>query len=396
MVLAQYDDLFWYPSGTLAVGITARVFELSSNTLAALWVDAAGTIPLPQPLTTTTPGARLTFWAEEGDYWLHLDSETFQITVGGAPPPSDLAEVTMSTGVDEGGTITANGVDPLAVDITAVRSFIVDDITDPINPTITAVNQPARTVQLDAAAQLRALTWWLMDDTGALIQQATEPTALERRQFVVLGRTFFNPLSGTIIGSKSIHTMLRQQAAQLVDLMDALGPFSLTGNRIAPVPASLQFTKSDGLVFIHSIAEDTTPWNPHEGATPAQSPAQFRRILQTTAVPSPIVNVIDPANYDVGGVLTPVGGGTNSSTIQRVFVTPADNTIDQISVQYGQTVYSSLTAALDAVSVGTFVPNPGLAALAAFIGYIVVTRTATNLADTTQARFINAGKFDKP
>ena len=97
MVLAQYDDLFWYPSGTLAVGITARVFELSSNTLAALWVDAAGTIPLPQPLTTTTPGARLTFWAEEGDYWLHLDSETFQITVGGAPPPSDLAEVTRSS-----------------------------------------------------------------------------------------------------------------------------------------------------------------------------------------------------------------------------------------------------------------------------------------------------------
>lgn len=396
MVLAQYDDVFWYPSGTLATAIPARVFELSSNTLATLWADAAGTIPLPQPLVTSTPDARLTFWAEEGDYWLHLDSETFRITVGGTPPPTELAENTMSTGIAEGGEITANGVDPIAVDIAAVHAFIVDDVTDPLNPVITEVIEPARTVQLDAAAQLRGLTWWLMDGTGALIQQATTPTALERRLFVVLGRTFFNPLSGTIIGSKSIHTMLRQSGPQMVDLMEALGPFSLTGNLITPVAGTLRFDKTAGMVFIHSIAEDSTPWNPHEGATPAQAPAQFRRILRATAAPTPIVNTIDPANYDNGGVLTPVGGGVNSSTIQRVFVTPADNTVDQISVQYGQTVYSSLTAALDGVGTGTFIPNPGLAELSALIGYIVVTRTATDLADTTQARFINAGKFDKP
>jgi hypothetical protein len=395
MALAQYDEPFWYPSGALAAGIPARVFELSSNTLAVLWADAAGTIPLPQPVTTSGAG-RLTFWAEEGDYWLHIDSESFQITVGGTPPPSTLAEITMSTGVSEGGEITANGADPTAADIAAVHAFIVDDITDPLNPIITEIIEPARTVQLDAAAQLRSLTWWLMDGTGALIQQATFPTPLERRTFVVLGRTFFNPLSGAIIGAKSIHTMLRQSGPQLVDLMEALGPFSLTGNLITPVAGTLQFNKTDGMVFIHSIAEDTTPWNPHEGATPAQSPASFRRILRATAVPTPIVTTIDRANYDNAGVLTPVGGGTNSSTIQRVFVTPADNTIDQISVQYGQTVYSSLTTAVDNVGVGTFIPNPGLSELSALIGYIAVTRTATNLADTTQARFINAGKFDRP
>lgn len=395
MALAQYDDLFWYPSGTLAVGIPARVFELDSNTLAVLWADQAGTVPLTQPVVTSADG-RLTFYAEEGDYWLHLDSETFQITVGGAPPPSELAEITMSTGVDVGGEITPNGADTTAVDIAAVRAYIVDDVTDPENPVITAINQPARTVQLDAAAQLRVITWWLMDAAGVLTQQAATPTHLERRQSVVLGRTAFNPLTGAVIGAKSIQTGLRQSGPQLVDLMEALGPFSLTGNRIAPVTGTLQFSKSAGLVFLHSIAEDTTPWNPHEGVTPVQSPAQFRRILRATAAVTPIVNTIDAANYDNNGVLTPVGGGTNSSTIQRVFLTPADNTADQVSVQYGQIVYASLAAALDSLSVGTFVPNPGLAELAAFIGYIVVTRTATNLADTTQARFINAGKFDTP
>lgn len=395
MALAQYSDLFWFPSGALAVGVAARVFPLSSNVLAPLWADAGGTIPLANPVVSDA-GGTVTFWAEEGDYWLHIDTETFHITVGGTPPPSELAEITMSTGISEGGEITANGVDPIAVDIAAVHAFIVDDVTDPLNPAITEIVEPARTVQLDAAAQTRGLTWWLMDGTGALTQQATTPTPLQRRLFVVIGRTFFNPLSGTIIGSKSIHTMLRQQAPQLVDLMEALGPFSVTGNLISPVTATLRFDKSDGRVFIHSITEDSTPWDPHEAPTPAQAPAQFRRILRATTAVTPIVNTIDPANYDNAGVLTPVGGGAGSSTIQRVFVTAADNTIDQISVQYGQTVYSSLAAAIDNVGVGTFIPNPGLAELSALIGYIVVTRTATNLADTTQARFINAGKFQRP
>ncbi len=395
MALAQYSDLFWFPSGVLAVGVAARVFPLSSNVLAPLFTDASGTTPLANPVISDATGT-VTFWAEQGEYWLHIDTETFRITVGGTPPPSELAEITMSTGVSEGGEVTANAVDPIAADIAAVQAFIVDDVTDPLNPSITEITEPARTVQLDAAAQTRALTWWLMDDTGALIQQATTPTPLQRRLFVVLGRTFFNPLAGAIIGSKSIHTMLRQQAPQMTDLMEALGPFSLTGNAISPVAGTLQFNKTDGMVFIHSIAEDSTPWNPHEGPTPAQAPAQFRRILRATAAPTPIVNTIDPANYDNGGVLTPVGGGAGSSTIQRVFVTPADNTIDQISVQYGQTVYSSLATAIDNVGIGTFIPNPGLAELSALIGYIVVTRTATNLADTTQARFINAGKFDRP
>jgi hypothetical protein len=395
VALAEYDDLFWFPSGALAVGITARVFELNSNTLAPLWTDATGTVPVANPTVTDAAG-RLTFWAEEGDYWLHIDTESFQIHVGDTPPPTELAEATLSTGIITGGHLTANGVDPVAVDISAVRAFIVDDITDPDNPLITEINEPDRTVQLDAAAQTRVITWWLMSADGSLTQQAATPTPQQRRQYVILGRTAFNPVSGAILGTKSIHTMLPQDANSLIDLMEALGPFSLSGNRIAPVAGTLQFNKSAGLVFLHSIAHDTVPGNPHEGNTPAQAPAQFRRILQTTGAVTPIVNTIDPANYDVGGVLTPVGGGAGSSTIQRVYVTPADNTADQISVQYGQTVYSSLANALDAIGVGTFTPNPGLAELSALIGYIVVTRTATNLANTTQARFVTAAKFDTP
>lgn len=93
MALAQYSELYWVPSGAVAAGVTARVFQHSTNALATLWTDAAGTIPLANPLTTSATG-RLEFWAEEGRYWVHIDSEAFEIAVGAAVQPATQQDIT--------------------------------------------------------------------------------------------------------------------------------------------------------------------------------------------------------------------------------------------------------------------------------------------------------------
>jgi hypothetical protein len=85
VALAQYSKLFWFPSGELARNVTARVFPENSNALAPLFTDVTGTTPLANPLSTSA-GGLLTFWAEEGQYWIHADSEAFLVVVGGAPP----------------------------------------------------------------------------------------------------------------------------------------------------------------------------------------------------------------------------------------------------------------------------------------------------------------------
>jgi hypothetical protein len=390
MALARYTDTFWFPDGTLAANVAARVFPKTSSALATLWGDAGGTLALANPTSTSGAGA-LTFWAESGDYWVHLDSETFGVTVGMSQEQADL-----STGIASGGELNINGPNPAALDISAVDGYIVNYLAGTqAEPVITRVKTADQTVALDAAALLRTVTWWLMDSTGTVIQQAAKPTNTQRRTHLVLGVT--TQAGGVIVIAQTLPVILPQQANQLVDLMDALGPFSVSGNLVSANGANLMINKSAGTLFARAFnhfAGPTLTNDPHVNVSLAQAPAQFSYTTQTSTVLGPVVNTIDPANYDNAGVITPVGGGSGRSTVQKVWLYATDTTAGQISIEYGQTVYSSLSDAENAMGQTGHVVNPLITG--SLIAHIVVTRTATDLSDPTQAKIHVTGKFDRP
>jgi hypothetical protein len=389
MALAQYTDTFWFPTGALAANIAARVFPKASSALATLWADAAGTIPLANPTTTTGAGV-LSFWAESGEYWVHLDSETFGVTVGMSQEQADL-----STGIASGGEINASAV-PSSVDITAVDGYIVNYLAGTqTEPVITRVKTAAQTVALDAAALLRATTWWLLDSTGAVIQQATKPDAVQQRTHIMLGVTA--QAGGVVIVDQSLPVILPGQANQLVDLMESLGAFNISGNLIAASGANLMIDHSSGTVFSrafgHFISGVLTN-SPHIVTTQAQSPADFIRITRSTTTAPALTNLIDVANYDVGGVVTAIGGGTNRSSVHRVYLFPNNDPQRQLIVQYGQTAYATLDEAVAAIGTEAFVENPSfIQGGGALLAFIAARHTATNLSDTTQAVIVQAGKF---
>jgi hypothetical protein len=394
VALAQYSDRFWFPSGSLAANVPARVFPESSNTFAPLWTDADGTIALPNPLNTDANG-ELTFWAEVGRYWIHIDAETFGVDVGMTHEQADL-----STGLASGGNVTINGANPKALDIAPFIGYIVDNTTtSPAEPAVTRIDYPGGTVQLDAAAQTRTITWWLMDASQTITQQEAAPTNEQRRTHLILAQTSYDIVSGAIFDMNALVVGLAQPVNQLGDLMEALRPFSVAGNFVTANGANLSLSKSSGTIFSRStnhFAGGLVTDNPHISTSAAQSPVTFRRILRAPVGPTPpLVTTIDPMNYDAGGVLTPVGGGSNTSTIQRVWMFASDIVAAQIVVQYGQATYNSLGAASAAVGKETFIPHP-LTAVGTLIAYVAVIRTATDLSDSTQAVFIPAAKFAVP
>lgn len=399
MPLRLYEDTFWFPDGTLSANVEARVFTLGGPVLADLWANEAGTIPLPNPLLTDGLGV-LTFWAEQGDYWLHINELAFRITVSGAfsTDLTTLVASTMSTGVVSGGIIDLNVGNPKAIDLGETVGYVIDNFTDIFAPNITRVEIPAQTLVLDGPAQARSITWWLASTDGTISQQANNPTPAQRRSFIVLGATFFDTVSQTLLVDQSLPVIIRQGANQLADLMDALAPFSLSGNMISPNGANLLLNKTSGNVFSRAFNYSPgTGDNPHESSTAAQSPVTFRRILRAPQVLTPpLVTTIDPANFDSAGVLTPVGGGAGSATIQRVWLVPENDVNNQVVIQYGQTVYASIELALERLKAGTFVPNPTVLGISALIAYIVVTRAATDLSNAAQAQIVRAGKFDTP
>jgi hypothetical protein len=393
MALVHYSDFFWFPDGTLAVNLPAAVFPRNSNVFAPLYADINGTIPLPNPLNTSGAGV-LDFYAEEGQYWVHIDSETFLVDAGLSEEQADL-----SSGLASGGDLSISSA--TSVEIQAMVGYVVD-VTDQtsVAPTIVKVDQPTRVIALDAGSLARSITWWVVDSAGGVIQQAAPPSPEQRRTHIPIGVSLFDTGLMTLVETQTLPVILAQPVNQMADLMDAIGPLSLSGNLVTPNGVNLSFNKSAGTLFSRAsnyIAPGPVLTNnPHVSASPGQTLAVFRRILRTSVIPTPPpVNTIDPANYDNGGVLTPVGGGTNSSTIQRVWLFATSITTAQIAVQYGQTVYPSLNTALAAIGAEVFTPAP-VAANGALIGYIVVTRTATNLSDPAQASFVKAGKFPTP
>lgn len=397
MVLAQYTDKFWFPTGTLAVGVAVRVFPLTSNVLASLFANQAGTIPLPNPLTTDGTGS-VSFFAEEGEYWLHADSEAFQISVGSPRvDPQELAAATLSTGIIAGGDISANAGSPSAVDIAPFTAYITDLSTDPFNPSIQRISFPGVVgLEMDAGSLARTATSWLMDADQNIIQQGTASTNEQRRTHVMIGVTA--QVGGVIIVDQSLPVILQQPANQFSDLINALGPFVVSGNRIAPNGVNLQINQASGQLWANAFnhfAGAVQTNDPHVSNTIAQTPASFRYTTRSSTVFGPLTTLVDVSHYDVGGVVTLIPGGANTSTIHRVYLFPNNTATEQLVLQYGQTAYSSLANAVAAIGAGSFVQHP-LMSNGALLGYIAVTRTATDLSNAAQAVFVHAGKFATP
>lgn len=297
----------------------------------------------------------------------------------------------LSTGLISGGELNVNVSNSSAVDIGALVGYIVDYTSNELNPRITRVSLPSQTVPLEDIT--RPNTWWMVDINGNVIQQATRPTNTQRRSFIQLGATAQQ--GGVIFIDQSLPVVSRELTNQFYDFLYAVGPFHISGNVIAAAGANLQLTQTSGKVFQVSQNRFQGPVltnDPHVSTTLAQNPVAFRYATRDTTVTPNTVTTLDPTKYDLNGVATIIGGGVVVATIQHVYLFATNTVEDQIVIQYGQTVYPTLDDALIAVGNELFTRNANLQD-SIYLYSIIMTRTATNLQDPTQARIIKMPLF---
>lgn len=391
-----------------AAGMDAVVYaNPTGSTLADIQIyNGTGTPGGPVPGSTLTVDSDSLIPL----FWFPVDTDIVYIEVnGGTRTPANadydyrvdnvsgfINSPILTTGLVAGGTITPNAGNPRAIDISPMIGYIVDYATDPYDPTITPIRTTSTlTAELDAAAQTRLVTWWLMDDTGALVQQANRPTPEQRRTHIQIGPTVFDVGSGAVFFQQSLPVVLPQIANQFVDLSYALGAFNITGNVVGHNGANVQVSKTAGSLYSQGFSHSPTPNNPSYVDLPARSPLRHSRATQS-AVNLVVQDTLDVANYDLNGVVTPVGGGANNATNFRVFGFSATAEDSQIVIQYGQQIHGSLSAATLSLRTGNYIVNPDYAAFGALLGYISVIHTATDLSNPAQAVFTRAGKFDIP
>lgn len=306
--------------------------------------------------------------------------------------PGPYAEwLGLSTGLITGGELNANVGSPGSLDIGEMIGYVLDYSTNELNPRVVRVHTDSMTVPL--ANTTRAITWWLIDVNGNVIQQADRPTNTQRRTHIQLGATF--QAAGTILIDQSLPVLSRQNNAQLYDLMYALGGFNITGNVFSAVGANLQLTQTAGKVFqvgFNHFAGAVHTDDPHVSTTQAQNPVSIRYVTQTPAPATAPVTVLDPLNYDLNGVKTLIPGGVVVATIQHLYLFATNAAADQVAIQYGNVIYNTLDDAMIAVGQENFPRNPNLTD-GIYLYSIVMTKGALSLLDPVNTRIIRMNPF---
>ena len=288
---------------------------------------------------------------------------------------------TASTGLTSPNGMSINGGDNTKFDVAATEGHIVNSNLG----TYVAISYAGSTLNSPLVAN--GVTYVFIDFSGALVTQSTLPTGPDIREKMYLGRVI--TVGGVVVQTQSEPVVIENVASSLYDMAKAIRIFNDNGNIFTANGTNLNIDKSAGQVFSIGSNYDTLRHEPHRVSVSACTACTFAYFTQAAGSTQPDTIAIDPANYDVAGAITPIGGPTKASTIQRVFLFPSGS----IRVAYGQTVYSTLTEAISAVGTQTFIENPNVFGNGILIAFIIVNKAATDLTDPSEARILYTSRF---
>lgn len=326
---------------------------------------------------------QLSLTAEEGDVAIRTDeNKSYNHNGGTAGTMADWSELLSptesvfekSTGLIEGGEITINAGDNTLIDITAGEGQVVDSTTDPDNPVLTPVEWDIKegyNLTTTTAGDMVAI-FLSLDSSGDVIERTALPTPEQRRDTIDLGIVARISSDQIVFAGSGPQSIIHNPGAQLHDLMQALGPFNIDGNRIEPHTTAMQITKREGNIFRNGANFPTDRKNPHMKLLDEQVGATFNyKLSDGTDISS--TTDIDPEGYD-DGTSTLATVPNNKWTVQYITVFASG----VVEVLPGQEVFANEEEAVTALA-NMDITTPADSKGAIPLAYLVLQQGDTSL-----------------
>jgi hypothetical protein len=351
---------------------------------------------------STTASLAFTARTNEIGYVLQTGSTTGKIYVNINNEDSNISLTDIERNILEGNVISSGTYQYTGmtqgtgqtINVAFMRGWIVKNTYDYATfPDVTNVYYTGGTNIPLTYLNSADATYILVSSASTLVQQTTFPTPQQRRENILLGKVV-HPNRTSII---SLNQTVDFDVSPMAAIRDIWTPLKLInqGILVSPHSTTLEIDTSAGTLWGNGIGWVKNQANPDSVSISGTSPTTFQYRSQlgpVTGATAPYTGnttFIDPAHYDNNGVITNVGGGSNSSTNQRVYLFPTG----LIRIQYGQQVYGSLSAAVAGSQTEQFVEYGNNRDNGILIGIISVNKNATDLSNIGQAVFNFVSKF---
>jgi len=292
--------------------------------------------------------------------------------------------------------------------VMAGTGVVVDNYTDPLNPTVTPVIWSDSTDITLTYAATNAYTLVAVNSAGTIFQFADgELSGQENRDYIPLARVVHS-IGTVLFVQERTDSPPNDVGLAVHELQDFLGVLS-KGNTISANGANMKLNRSSGEIFQISNNFQNDRASPHSQIIPPGSAFSFVRTVRngsggwTDSLTDTVVSnkYDDGTGTDVNGI--PLGSVSNNFwTIQRIYIGSLAraytdlNTYTEtpvVAIAPGQATYASKAAAIDGLTTEIYIANPTITSNAVLVAYIISQGNTTALNDSTKCQIIQANNF---
>jgi hypothetical protein len=291
---------------------------------------------------------------------------------------------TLSTGMLTFSSFTI--ADDTHVSIGTIKAVVVDNVTDPENPSVLYANYAGGANIPVSFIDTCDTTYFVLDEDATLVQLDHDATADERVVYARVGWAD-HPDRSTVSSVYFEPDMAYDIALQFVDFMESYGAFNFEGNEYGPQGATLGLHRTAGKVFDNGTNASTDLLEPNVVTSVPEGPIEIYHYYRKAGGVDwnndlPSVFVVDPGHWDDGsGVLADVPTGKFTTKFISYYAPTNSN-----DLQYGQKLYDSIADAYNDRTSAIAIDSYNYADV--FRGWLIVQEGCVDLTDANGALFV--------